>query len=161
MIVCCEYLFTAIANYLLTKNIESTQIEDYDILMVVSKLIDKIDKKLKSNQEYRQDVNMSLFRKQKISTIKLYVNSTPSSSTVSENNAFISKCRRLSKSQKNKSQNSEKMEERFGFLSAINHVKKTLKTKRELGGSNVMLNDQYILEDLNLNLNFIQTESKK
>ena len=50
MIVCCEYLFTAIANYLLTKNIESTQIEDYDTLVVVNKFIDLIDENLRNNQ---------------------------------------------------------------------------------------------------------------
>ena len=55
MIVCCQYIFTAIANYLLTKNIESTQIEDYDMLMVVNKFIDMIDQNLKSNHKFSQD----------------------------------------------------------------------------------------------------------
>lgn len=55
MIVCCQYIFNAVANYLLTKNIESTQVEDYEQLIIVYKFIDMIDENMKSNHRLSQD----------------------------------------------------------------------------------------------------------
>ena len=48
MMESCEYVMTAIANYLLTKDIESTQVENSKMLIVIEKFIDMIEKNLKT-----------------------------------------------------------------------------------------------------------------
>jgi hypothetical protein len=50
MIESCEYVLTAVANYLLTTNMDSTQVENPDLFEVIQKFIEIIENNLSAKR---------------------------------------------------------------------------------------------------------------